>query len=213
MQSAHLWIEVQNMTIMASEFKICVTTTCCSVGIFGVEIWSETTCNYFTVEEDCSMEINSPEKINENLVLDKPVLLAGLVKNKEGENMRLAIPAGQYSVKENRFKFNALKVSSEKYCWTREVSGSLFGNSYHYKIKLCVSFSLDARFENNNNGIVELNTNLDKDQINKVIENNEKIVFNEDIKFEKKEVDFILKKGEYILNKDGFIYLQNIKVK
>lgn len=71
------------------KYKIsCITTSCCGIGPFGIEIWSETTCVYVSAGKNVngdytySMSFQSNEKVSKVTVAED-VLLAGLYNKKE----------------------------------------------------------------------------------------------------------------------------------
>lgn len=192
---------------------MCVTTSCCSIYFLTIEIWSETTCHYVEIQEKggkdvCVYTFNGKKEINEEFKLEQPVLLAG-IHSSDGKN--LVLPAGGYKIVKNEFEFIPQQTQSKKYCYIREVKGQFLGHSYHYEIEICISISIDFLF--GDKGIVQIGTNLSEEEIKKVLDSGGEISFDEDVTIQEKEVNFTLEKGKYILNSDGNIYLQNIKVK
>ena len=192
---------------------VCVTISCCSLGFISIEIWRETTCHYVEIrdgeEKDvCNYTFDGEKEINDSIIIEQPVLLAGLYSSK-GKN--LVLPTGSYDVNKNQFEFIPKQAKGKEYCYIREVEGEFLGHSYHYKIELCIIISFDIDF--GDKSVVEIATNLSEEEIKKVIVNNGEVTFNEDEIIQDEKVNFTLSKGNYIVNEDGKVYLQNIKVK
>jgi hypothetical protein len=196
----------------------CVTQSCCSFGLFSVEIWSETTCHYVDAQRTAkgffnySMKFKTSEKGLKKLGITEDLLLAGLT-SKEGKS--LYIPKGTYEVINNEIFFTPIVVTTSalkkrKYCYIREVSGSLFGHDYSYEINVCISFR-----KNSKRGTISLTPKLSSLDLQKLSSSrfNNEIEFFKDTTIKEDGINYTIKAGKYIVNSDGKIYLQGVKIK
>jgi hypothetical protein len=183
----------------------CITLSCCSVGPFGIEIWSETTCTYVSVEKaTAKYSFKSNGDLNE-VVVSEDVLLAGQFAE-NGDN--LVLPAGKYPVVDNQIEFIPKASKPTKYCFIREVSGNLFGHEYEYSIKICVTVELSK------NGIVAITPKLSAEQLSKLLKSEDRtFTINKDITISENGIKTTVKAGNYVMNEDGSAYLQNVVVK
>jgi hypothetical protein len=186
----------------------CVTTSCCSFGIFTVDLWSQTTCHSVSVNS-VSMLL-SPATDEREVEVINDVLLAR-IRGRNGESLVLA--KGKYSVKNNQITFTPKSVARRKeYCYNVDAEGSILGHQYSYHIKYCISFL--SRFSTL--GTVELSPNLSIEQLTQIyVSKNHVITFDKDIhvRGDNGLVDFYIKSGDYHVNEDGKIYLQNVKLR
>lgn len=190
----------------ASRTKLfCIKESCCSAWIFGIEIWSQTTCHYVSAGKIIStMYFETHDKV-EQVEVSEDILLAGEFSD-TGEH--LILPKGVYPVKDNQIEFNPLKGKSKTYCYIREVSGNLLGHDYQYNIKLCVTLG------KNSNGVVSIKPQLNKDELERLLQSeNKSFKINEDIILKEDGLNCIVKAGQYIMNEDGHAYLQNFSIK
>lgn len=183
---------------------LCITTSCCSLVFFTVEVWSQTTCHY--VESNRMSMILDNDKNLDKIEVIEDVLLAGHVNN-DGEN--LVLPKGVYDIENNEINFTPSTFKAKKYCYVMEAQGVFLGHEYEYSITICISFG-----RNSNKGIVVVTPKLTNAELNQILSSKDKtIVFNEDTVIKRDNIDFTLKAGEYIVNEDGNIYLQHVLLK
>jgi len=205
-----------NAQSIESKTKIfCVTTSCCGFGFFSIEIWSETICHYVEVQKtskgsfNYSMKFKTNEKGLKRMSVKEDLLLAGLTSEK-GESLYL--PMGNYDVIGNEIFFTPKVVDSSfrkaRYCYIREVSGTLFGHDYQYSIEICISFGRDSK-----GGTVSINPKLTSLELSKLSQLNNEIEFTKDININEDGLNYTLKAGKYIVNSDGYIYQQGTKIK
>ncbi len=187
----------------------CVTTSCCGIGPFSIEVWSETTCTYVSKiknekgeEFSHSLKFESKDKVEE-VNVPEDVMLAGIY-DEMGNN--LVLENGNYKVENNQIFFNPKSVVAKtRHCIIRTVQGSFFGHDYGYTIELCITYRTA------NNGFITITPKLNKEQLAQLLEKGEnEIEFKEDISLEKEGVDYTIKAGKYKVNEDGNIYIQNV---
>jgi hypothetical protein len=190
----------------AAKTKIfCVTLSCCGIGPFSVDIWSETTCHYVSSGRIMSSySFNTKDDLKEVEVKEDVILAGQFAKN--GDN--LVLPMGKYSVKNGQIEFTASTTKARQYCYIKEVSGTLFGHDYEYSIKICVSFGRMS------NGVVSINPQLKPEQVSQILKSDDKTIeLKESITIKEDGLNYTLKAGKYIINEDGNAYLQNVKLK
>ena len=189
----------------------CIVTSCCGIGAFGIEIWSEKTCMYVSKVKNStgeefshSLKFQSSESVT-SLSIPEDVMLAGMYDD-NGNN--LILKSGKYKVENNEMFFNPVTSKAiRQHCLIREVDGNFMGHEYHYSISICISFRTA------NNGFITITPKLDKEQLNQLLqkENNE-IEFKDEISLEKDGFNYTIKAGKYTVNEDGNIYIQNVQV-
>jgi hypothetical protein len=183
----------------------CVTTSCCSLGIFSIEVWKQTTCHYVSSNR-VSVEFHPPVS-QPDVEVYEDLLLAG-VMNSRGEG--LILPKGRYRVEGNQINFTPQTYKAARtYCYHIESEGTILGHSYSINRKWCITFGKDAR-----TGVVEIDTDLPTDVLQKLRTSNADdryMNFSRDTRIcDKGTVDFNLPAGKYFVNDDGIIYLQNV---
>lgn len=183
----------------------CVTVSCCGIGPFGIEIWSEKTCHYvYTTNRSIVYSFNTNNTLN-SVNVKEDVILAGQF-DENGQN--LVLPAGDYPVKENSIEFTPSPYAAKKYCYKREVSGTILGHEYNYSIDICISFG------KSNKGVVEIKPAFNAELTAKILESEDKIFeIKNDVQFKEDGLNYVLKAGKYILNENGTAYQQNVIVK
>ena len=193
-------------TTTAKKYKIsCITTSCCGIGPFGIEIWSETTCVYVSAgrsiggEKTYSMSFQSNEKVSK-VTVKEDVILAGQY-NDNGEN--LVLPSGTYDVVDSEVIFVPTTLTAKKYCYIRETHGTIFGHDYDYTISICVSFGKTSK------GFVTLTPKLTDEQKAELLKNGNQIEFAKDMEISENGINYVVKAGKYFVNEDGNAYVQN----
>ena len=196
-------------------FKVCVTVSCCGIGPFSLEIWSETTCNYVTVNVNKNSDpskanmlvatFNNGVPIKDHKInVTEDVLLAGSYDDQT--KTALFLPKGDYEVDNNSIEFLPIERPSIKICIKRVVNGSLFGNTYSYTINFCIIIPSPVLLK-------ALNPNFSLEEMNRIKSSGTAdFEVNEDTLVSQDNINFTLKKGIYKVNSDGTIYLQFQKV-
>lgn len=187
----------------------CITTSCCSGFGISIEIWSETVCHYVEVVEGqekhtYTINFETDKLMNGKFEVKQPILLAGLFAD-NGNN--LVLPKGNYEVIDNSLTFQPKSAEVDTYCYIKEVNGEIFGHSYHWSVRICISISFGSK------GVVSIETGLTDAQLVELLRKGGKLSINNEINIQKDGLNFTLNPGEYIVNEDGKIYLQNIEVK
>lgn len=184
----------------------CVTVSCCSVGIFGIDIWHETTCHSVSAGKTlASYSFNTKDDIKE-VEVKEDVILAGQYAE-SGDN--LVLPAGKYTVKNSQIEFTPSTAKTKQYCYIREVSGAFFGHEYQYTINICVSFG-----KNSNTGVVSLTPKLTNDQLAEILKTEDRTIeLKENVTIKEDGINYTIKAGKYNINEDGNAYLQNVNFK
>ena len=184
----------------------CVTLSCCGVGPFGIEIWSERTCHYVSSGKVMASYSFNTKDVLKEVVVNQDVILAGQFAE-NGDN--LVLPTGKYIVTNGQIEFTPTTTMAKVYCYIREVSGNLLGHDYNYSIKICISFGKAS-----NNGVVVLTPKLDSNQLTELLKSNDRTIeLKENIIIKEDNINLSLKAGKYTINEDGNIYLQNVVLK
>ena len=186
-------------------YKICATVSCCGIGIFSVDVWSQTSCYEYSSGK-VILNFKDSTK-NSEVVIDEDLLLVGL-KSEKGED--LILQKGKYPILDNEFSFIPITTKATVHCIKGSYSGSIFGHEYSGGTSYCWTWIWDSKSTNSNLIITPELSLKDKEQLNS---GNTDVTLDKDVVLKDGEVDYIVKAGKYILNQDGNIYLQNIKRK
>ncbi|UPQ80374.1 hypothetical protein M0M57_05925 [Flavobacterium azooxidireducens] len=210
--------ELENFELSKNNIRtklFCITTSCCGLGPFSVQIWSQTTCYYGSVHNMTNsingqieeVEIIFEEKIKEKeLQVTQDFLLPTLNK---GEYV--TIPKGTYSVIDG----NKLMITPPQtqariavVCVTRVIKGEFFGHPYSSTVTLCFAYLTSARTSNNSTGdtLVEVDLNLSEKELAKIDDVSE-FEIKEDVEIKEQGISYKLRKGKYKVNSNGKIYL------
>lgn len=194
-----------NAQSVAKVKLFCVTVSCCGIGPFGIEIWSEKTCHYVSSGRMMSSySFNTKDALKEVEVKEDVILAGQFAEN--GDN--LVLPMGKYPVKNGQIEFAPTTLKAKQYCYIKEVSGTLFGHEYDYTIKVCVSFGRMS------NGVVSINPQLKAEQLSQILKSDDKTFeLKESITIKEDGLNYTIKAGKYTINEDGNAYLQNVKLK
>ena len=197
---------VGNAQDVSKRYKACVTVSCCGIGPFGFEIWSQTTCYWYEGKNKVSLQFSGSTKDTE-ITFDQDYLLAGVHSN-DGED--LVLPNGKYQLTNNEIIFTP-KVSKPKvHCIGADSSGTIFGHHYEAHSQYCWTWLWDNKSNSGNLTITpEINAS-DKLELSK---GNTEITIEKDVILKDDTVNYTLLAGKYILNQDGNIYLQNVILK
>ncbi len=185
--------------------QACVTVSCCGIGSFGIEIWSQTTCYWYDNSGKVIIKLNSDVKVKE-LELNEDTLLAG-IKNENGEDLLMV--KGNYPIINNEIVVKVKVTKPKVHCIGAESSGSFFGNDYTSNWSYCWTWIWDK----NGIGNLSITPTLNVKEKELLSSGNIEVDILKDVYFEDEEINFTLKAGKYIINQDGNIYLQNIKFK
>ena len=120
----------ENLKAQAKRQKLfCVTVSCCSIGIFTIDIWHETTCHYVSTQKtvqgkeyNTSMKLDTKEELNE-IEIPEDVVLAG-VQNEKRET--LVLWKGKYDVVDNVIYFTAGTIPEAYTCSLRFCNSKMY---------------------------------------------------------------------------------------
>ena len=198
-----------NAQTAAKKVKIaCITTSCCGIGPFGFEIWSEKTCVYVSAEKSGNQSkvlysFKSKETLSEVTVKEDVILAGQFAEN--GDN--LILPIGKYTVKDGQIEFTPKTAKPTKYCYIREVSGNILGHEYEYTIKICITVELSK-------GVVAITPKLSSDELSQILKStSQSFEIKNDIVIREDGLNYTIKSGKYIMNEDGNAYIQNVNVR
>lgn len=193
----------------------CVTISCCSVGGFGVEIYSQTSCHYvYTADKSTKnivkLDLVSSKELPEYLDVQNDVVLAGLY-DFQGNSLILA--KGKYKIENGSIYFEAntenTDIAGRRYCWQAVHNYTVLGHNFTVEVNICVNISVSAP----KTGAVTMQLNLDQDTRNKLKNSNNIINLKEDILINKDGFNFKIPKGNYSVNDNDQILFNNVKVK
>lgn len=194
----------------------CITQSCCSIGPWTMEVWSEKTCVYIAIAAKSAtdrgtyiLELTptSTNSIN-SFTITEDILMTGIF---DSAGNTIILPQGDYNIVNNQIEFvPSAKTAMPKLCYIREVSGQFLGHPYHYTITICVEFILLKGL--GTNGSIAMTPRLTQEDRDLLIKSNNEIVFNEDIIINEGGLNLIIPQGKYTVNDDGNIYFQNYKL-
>ncbi len=196
-------------TSTTSKTKLaCYTLSCCGIGSFGIEIWSVKRCHYFYTADAKGtsthiLEFETKEKIDK-LFFEEDVILAN---SYDEDGSVLILPKGNYTVTNNSISFTASKIKLKKYCFEETNSGQLFGHEYNYTITICGYYIGWGK-----TGSLAITPKLTTEELTKLKETENMIVFNDDKTIDFGNFSYTMKKGSYFVNEDGNIYLESVNL-
>ncbi len=223
--------ELINATHSSTDKKVkfCTTTSCCAIGSFGVDVWSETTCSYILTYKNGNSKVTvidlktiKGEKYSKNeITIANDIIVPAQYENQGGEADVDVLKAGRYLIIDGQLAFTPVTQRVRLYCLVTEHNGTIFGNPYSYTTAFCtVSFGLKTGINNNGVLIIDISENkllLDLARKNKnTLRFDEDLVINNSIKDKsqaKEELKIVIKAGTYIVNDDNKIYIQNYEIR
>lgn len=200
--------------------EVCVKLSCCSVLIFGIEIWTHNVCTTIEMRNNEEVQVMtfeidpaSAKNLKRSTIEVEEDLIVPNLFNPKGVD--LIVPKGTYNVVNNMITVYPKERRAKELCITQTVEGTIFGNPYSTTISICISISISIGTKTNEgqSGLVTIQTNLETNQLRGVNSTSKnEITFKKDIVFNKDGVNFTIAKGSYTLNEDGTIYLPNTKI-
>ena len=192
----------------------CVITSCCSFGIFTIEIISTKHCfsvaSYRSVSPEDSyylqLEGENAVGLNEIEVVEDVILPH--LQDANGEAMILE--KGKYLVNEKgevHYTPVSSKIKIKKVCIEEHVTGHVLGFEVDYTISMC-AYYLSFR---TSIGAVSITPKLTESQKSDIVKNNNVVRIDKDYSYNLGDVKYTLKAGDYNLNNDGSIYVINTK--
>jgi len=198
---------VGNSRILNDENPIlrqsCITISCCGIGPFGIEIFTERYCITFS-KASTKLTFENALKVKEIIILNDQIV-AG-VKNEKDENV--IIPAGKYAVVNNSISFVPLSIVSRPWCITRTLT---WMGHEHAPVTTCYDWIWNKQ-NSNGSGLITLTPTLNDKEKQALIANGSlEITTTTDFQYSDDKVDYVLKAGKYVINADGNIYIPNAK--
>lgn len=190
----------------------CVTTSCCSIGDFGIDIISTTHCFYVYTQNARSSSLNQVEFVSDvklnTLTLENDVIFPQFL---DFENNPIILKKGKHELVDNSVDINSADTNAKfvikKVCVDEHVTGSVLGHNVDYTITVCGYYLTWQK-----NGSVKITPKLSAQQQSDLLKNSNKIKFSEDKAIKGDGFLFTLKAGEYTVNEDGSIYLLNVEL-
>ena len=181
----------------------CVTISCCGIGPFGVEIFTERYC--ITVNRN-SVNLTFQNKLEiKEIIFDNDQIIAG-VENEKNEN--IIIPAGKYAVVNNSIDFIPLTIAKTGWCITRTLT---WLGEAHAPKTTCYDWIWNKQ-NPNGTGLITITPTLDEKSKQMLIDKGTlEITTDEDFHYTDEKVDYVYKAGTYVVNADGNIYIPNAK--
>ncbi len=195
---------------------MCTTISCCSIGSFGIEIWSDKECHYIITNSkiavvdlknrDGSVYKESQIEVKEDVTLiDKNNTL-------EKDGLEAVMKAGLYQVINGQVAFEPTvqKIRVKAICYQETHEGTLFGHHYSYSTSICVVYpSFSRQTKNIEGGYAVIDLTKDEKVLKLARENADTLVFDQDIVVDNK---YVIKAGRYSVE-EGKIYTRNIQLK
>lgn len=181
----------------------CVTISCCGIGPFGIEIFTERYC--FTLgRTSANLTFENTLKVKELIILNDQIIAGA--KNEMGEN--IIIPAGKYAVLNNSIEFVPLTIASRPWCITRTLT---WMGHEHAPVTTCYDWIWN-KANPNGSGLITLTPTLNDKEKQLLIANGTlEITTVTDFRYSDDKVDYVLKAGKYVVNAEGNIYIPNAK--
>lgn len=186
----------------------CITTSCCSVSIFSIQIFSVKECTYIDVkdgEKKAKLTLISNEPLKE-VTLNEDFLLS-----ESNEEEGWYIPKGTYSVVDNVLTAKVKPIKVKFICFSRTFEGDVLGHEFKFELKVCSIIPIITTSKSS--VVTTIDLNLTKDQLEKIQENGNYIEFNEDLDLKEYGIDYTLKAGKHFVNEDGKIYISGVFIK
>ena len=197
-------IEKNDLLIQPTVRKACVVLSCCGIGPFGIEVFTDRVCVSFRPGNILTIEL-PVENQSKEIVFNDDEILAGY-KSDKGED--LIIPAGKYTVVNSTITVNAGVVNRPDFCITEDIS--IFGNGYSFsqcykwiwnktKTKKIVTITITPVLDDKAKQLLAATGTL-------VLQNSKATLF------KTPDFSYMLEAGKYKVNSDGNIYIQNVKI-
>ena len=198
---------VGNASILNDEDPIlrqhCVTISCCGIGPFGIEIFTERYCITFS-KTSANLAFENTVKVKELIILNDQIIAGA--KNEMDEN--IIIPAGKYAVVNNSIDFIPLTIASRPWCITRTLT---WMGHEHAPVTTCYDWIWNKQ-NPNGSGLITMTPTLNEKEKQMLTDNGTlEITTDTDFYYTDDKVDYVLKAGKYIVNADGNIYIPNVK--
>lgn len=196
----------EQKNIKAKKTKLlCVTTSCCSVGPIGIEIWSHTECTYIDVKDGSltvKMKVNSYKPIDK-LTIDEDLLLCT-----SDEEKGWYLPKGTYSLVNNELSASARSIDVKIICVTKTHKGHFLGHQYNFEMTICAIVPVIS--VSKSSAVVTVDLNLTDSQLEQLKRDGSYIDLNEDIDLKELGINHTIKTGKHYVNEDGKIYINNV---
>ncbi len=194
----------------------CNTISCCGIGSFGIEIWSDKECHYVVVGKRVAVlglrNTDGSDFKGSEIEIKEDVTLIDKDHSLEKDGMEAVMKAGTYKVVNGEVAFEAAvqRIRIKKACYVETHQGHIFGHEYSYTTSICVyypSFSNQTRVIHG--GYAEIDITKDEKLLNIAKENGNMLSFDEDLIFGN---GYLIKAGKYLVE-EGKIYTRNIQLK
>ena len=196
-------IEKNDPIIQPTIRQACVVLSCCSIGPFGVEVFTDRVCVSFRPGNVLSIELPI-NNLSKEIVFNDDEILAGF-KSDKGED--LIIPAGKYFVVNNSITVNASVSNRPDFCISEDIS--ILGHGYHFsqcykwiwnktKTKKIVTVTITPILDDKAKQLLAATGTL-------VLQNSKATLY------KTPDFSYMLEAGKYTVNSDGNIYIQNVK--
>ena len=181
----------------------CVTISCCGIGPFGVEIFTERYCITFG-RTSTNLAFQNTLKAKEIIIANNQILAGE--KDEKGEN--IIIPAGKYTIVNNSIDFVPVTIASRPWCITRTLT---WMGHEHAPVTTCYDWIWN-KTNPNGTGLITMTPTLnDKDKQTLLSNGTLELKLDTDFYYKDDKVDYVLKAGKYVVNADGNIYIPNAK--
>jgi hypothetical protein len=193
---------------------MCVTYSCCTIGDFGVDVFSHKSCDYIVTGKNKMVILDvvdikgNPYQKNEVEVVNDIVLPDE--NTKSGENEGFVMKAGLYKVINGQIAFEPSAGKLHYVCYTSEHEGTLFGHHYSYSISHCLVYPWVNKSNDIKGGIAIIDISSDATLVRLAKENNNVLRFDEDVVLQD---NIVLEAGEYIVNENLKIYTRKFYIK
>ncbi|KQK27080.1 hypothetical protein AR438_02395 [Chryseobacterium aquaticum] len=212
-----LLVSTQESNSERKRLLYCVTTSCCGIGSFGIEVWSHKECTYLVTGKKVSVvslknSDGSDYKDNE-IEIKNDITLFDKDNSLEEEGLEAVMKAGLYQVIDGQIAFepSVQRVRIKKACVVSHHQGTFLGHSYDYTLSTCVYYPVweSHQVRSIQGGYAVIDIRQDEKLLQLANENENTLVFDENIILDNK---YIIKAGRYSVD-EGKIYTRNIQLK
>lgn len=218
-------IENSNNVNNKQIFLHCITYSCCGVGPFTVEIWSEKVCNYVYTNKtggqtnaviiDLKNKTGGKYNKSEIDITNDIIIPDNYVVSNDEADVKI-LKAGKYQVIDGQLAFTAPSQKMKVSCLVSQHSGHLFGHEYSYGYAICVFYYWPSRNANNDNGYLTIDLSNNPDLLRVASEHNNTLSFDEDMIINVPDGASLsqnrkirIKAGTYKVNDDNKMYITN----
>lgn len=195
---------------------MCTTVSCCSIGDFGIDIWTDKECHYIIIGKRVAVvsvkNTNGSIYKNSELEVKEDILLIDKDNSLEKDGLEAVMKAGLYKVIDGEVAFEPVvqRFTIKKVCWVETHEGSILGHDYSYSFSVCVYYpgTHQAREMQGSYSVIDINK--DEKLLQLARENGNTLVFDKDVIFGEK---YVLKAGTYPVEDNGKIYTRNVQLK